>query len=46
MSPVIPVSIVSMANIDVSPPAEIVEPPVELSVDMPVDNVKEFIKKF
>ena len=46
VSPVIPVSIGSMANIDVSPPAEIAKPPVELSVDIPVGNVKDLMKKF
>ena len=45
VAPVIPVSLGSMVNIDVGPPAEFVEPPVEMSVDMPVDNVKDLIKK-
>ena len=42
VAPVIPVSNGSVANIDVEPPAEYVEPLVELSVD----NVKDVIKKF
>ena len=46
VSPVIPVSIGSVANIDVEPPAEYVEPPVEVSVGISVDNVKDLIKQF
>ena len=46
VSPVILVSIGSMANIDVSPPTETVKPPVEVSVEIPVGNMKDLVKKF
>ena len=46
VSPVIPMSIGSMANIVTSPLIEIVEPPAELSVEIPVGNVKNLVKKF
>ena len=46
VAPVIPVSIGSVANSDVDPQAEVVDPKCELSVDIPVGNVKDLIKKF
>ena len=46
VSPVVPTSIGSMANIDASPPIEIVEPPAEVSVEILASNVKDLVKKF
>ena len=39
VSPAIPMSIGSVSNADVKPPGNV-------SVDIPIDNVKDLIKKF